>query len=254
MVTRLDYKNGDIINGFLILDNKIIKGKIKIKCKCGNEFYRDVTNIKKYEHCSKCRMGNYPGKICDGCELIEKYDRYKWKMKCHCGNIYTACPRYEMRSSGLKFRNCGCKKTVRYMEKIKDKIGLKFGILKVIKVKKGDKHNILICKCKCGNKIEIKNGYESKQNSCGCLKKENIPKAEKKGNARFKNIEIMSIREMYHSKLYSLDELKDIFKCEKHYLARIIKGKIWKSLPCFKEDDKPFPRPKRRGKYKKAAM
>jgi hypothetical protein len=241
------YNKGDKIGDFTVIEmvKDIHSGKylVRATCRCGKERLAQQSVLKIQKGCVSCRFGNFPGRIVSGCTLIKKIDQARWEIKCRCGNIYINSVRIDRRNSGDKFRDCGCSKDKIIWEKAKEKIGYKFGKLKVISLKKGDKHIILVCKCKCGNKIEIFNGHESKQNSCGCLKKENVPKAEKKSNAKLSNIDVISLREMYASNLYSLKDLSIIFNTDAHYILRIVKGYIWKSLPNPISNLKPRPRP-----------
>lgn len=227
---KIDYEIGQIIGNFTVIDNNRINSKIKVKCVCANEFYIDPYRLKSTNTCRECRHGNYPGKIIEGCTLIESIGRGKWKIKCRCEKIYECIPRSDIRSFGSRFRDCGCTRNKTYFERAKKKIGFKFGQLKVIELKKGNRHNILICKCKCGNIIEIENGHELKQNSCGCLKKKNVPKGENKGNSRFTNSEILAMREFHKDKVYDSKELANIFDISENYLCRIVNGHIWKSV------------------------
>jgi hypothetical protein len=148
-------------------------------------------------------------------------------MKCSCGQIFEKVPK---KCRG-KYATCGCHWDNYHLKRVKDKVGNSYLLLKVEKIlRKENGHYILQMKCKCGNRFERKNGHEFKSGSCGCLISKNNPREDKKGNARFKNYEILSIREFYEAKTYSLEELAEMFNCTPHYIWRIVKGKIWKSL------------------------
>lgn len=222
-----------VIIGCTHIENKRY---FKARCDCGNLYIALLSQLKSTAGCKNCMNKYRSGMIFNGCTLIEKTESKKWKILCHCGKEYIAAPRFRKTNDGLKFVNCGCTFSKSYFEKAMKKIGYKFGKLKVIDVRRGDRHNYLICKCKCGNIIEVKNGHEYKSNSCGCLLKENNPRAEKKGNARFSNIEINTIRELHASKTYSFEEIKQMFNLNTNYLTRILKSHIWKSLPNFQEN------------------
>ncbi len=225
---RCIIRMGDIINNKTILklpcENN---GLYFVECKCGNIYNATLSQLKSSQKCIKCAHGFYKGKIIDGFEFLDRVDG-KWKIKCTCGNIFFR--RSKHFNKDKTFIGCGCSTTLTYLSEAKEKIGLKFGKLKVIAVRQAHRHNILVCKCKCGNIIEFDNGHEYKRNSCGCLKKDNATRAEKKGNARFKNVEITSMRDLYDSKLYTLEEICTMFNINANYLSRIVNRFIWKSI------------------------
>ena len=99
----------------------------------------------------------------------------KWTCLCDCGNIK------EIHASVLKngkSTDCGC-------SKIRNLMGRNFGRLTVIeKDLSSKKRKKWICKCECGNVVSTRedgllNGNTS---SCGCLRVENLLKANKKYN------------------------------------------------------------------------
>ncbi len=109
------------------------------------------------------------------------------------------------------------------------KIGSSYQRLKVKNVLGFEKgHLYLEIKCKCGNIFKKKNGNEFKDKSCGCL--EHWVKGEKKGNSRFKNTDIISLRELNNTGIYTQEELANMFDVTKNYISRIVTRKIWKSI------------------------
>lgn len=96
-------------------------------------------------------------------ELTKQKGRVYWKCQCSCGRIKS------IRADGLKkIQTCGeCKK---------DLSGQRFGRLIVLKKGKKDKasHQFWICKCDCGNIVEINSDHlrRGKTQSCGCLHSE----------------------------------------------------------------------------------
>lgn len=106
-------------------------------------------------------------------ELTQQKGRIYWKCQCSCGRIKS------VRSDGLKkIKTCGeCKK---------DLSGQRFGRLVALNKGKKDKasHQYWICKCDCGNIVEVNsdNLRRGLTQSCGCLHSEIIH------NTVFKNI------------------------------------------------------------------
>ena len=98
-------------------------------------------------------------------ELSKEKKRIYWKCQCSCGRIKS------IRGDGLKnIKTCGeCKKDLQ---------GQRFGRLVALTKGKKDKssHQYWICKCDCGNIVEV-NGDNLRRGltqSCGCLHSEII--------------------------------------------------------------------------------
>ena len=96
-------------------------------------------------------------------ELSLSKKRLYWKCQCSCGRIKS------IRGDGLKnIQTCG--------ECLKDLTNQKFGRLTPIKKGKKDKaqHQYWICKCDCGNVVEVNsdNLRRGLTQSCGCLHSE----------------------------------------------------------------------------------
>lgn len=98
-------------------------------------------------------------------ELSKEKKRVYWKCQCSCGRIKS------VRGDGLKnIKTCGeCKK---------DLTGQRFGRLIALEKGKKDKasHQYWICKCDCGNIVEINsdNLRRGLTQSCGCLHAETM--------------------------------------------------------------------------------
>jgi hypothetical protein len=217
---------GTYLNNFYILsygkDGR--KRTYEARCKCGNIIFATRYSLKTNKGCRACNRSHFPGKVIDGCTLLERINGLNWKMKCHCGKIYIK----NLRSSANA--DCGCVVDAEIMKKAREKIGMKFGKLKVIDVEPGFRHLQLVCKCKCGNIVKFNNGHECKKKSCGCLLKDNNPRYERKGNARFKNHEIIALRELYQSGLYLKEDLAKMYEVSLNYISRILGNHIWKDL------------------------
>ena len=67
---------------------------------------------------------------------------------------------------------------------MKDLIGKRYGRLIVVKKtgkKARDKENVYLCKCDCGNTVEVRSGLlsQGRKKSCGCLYRETRRPASK---------------------------------------------------------------------------
>lgn len=217
--------------GKLILIDICMNGlacKFKVKCNCGNIYHMKPYLFTHAKSCCKCRKGYSIGHVFpNGITLVEYLGDKLYKMKCHCGVLYNSV----IRSHNGKQIDCGCTNKNKILEKAKEKIGEIYGHLKVTKLLGNlDGHYIYEMKCKCGNKILKRGGHFNKSKSCGCLLKENLPVGENAKNAKLKDIDVKSARDMYESGNYSIEELSSIINVDKNYLKRILKKDIWKNV------------------------
>lgn len=212
----------------LVLDNPRINNVrvLLVRCDCSKEYYGRPSAIERTTCCSGCRNGFYPGLSINGCTLIQREEKAKWRMKCKCGNIFIGTP------SNQEIRNvtCGCSLRNKYYEKAKNKIGLKYFNLTIVSVseKPEENHYIMTLRCKCGNFLSCKNGHEFKGKSCGCL--DHSVKGERAAHAKYRNFEIKALRDFHDSGQYTKQELSEMYSMDPHYLSRILERKIWKHV------------------------
>ena len=125
--------------------------------------------------------------------VVEKVKKSKdgensWLCKCDCGNQKIILG-YSLRSGRTK--SCGCISYNRNIDRnlldntyqkedlTKTHLDKKYGRLLVTKFSHKDKkYYYWECLCDCGNIIIIPTGNLGKQVSCGCYKKERIPRGE----------------------------------------------------------------------------
>ena len=228
--SKSDVHVGKTYGNFTVLDNPIYKGIrcLLVKCKqCENTFHSSFFIIKNQKSCRRCRFGFHPGKVIDGITILEKLDKGKYKMKCFCGNIFEKNPRKYLG----KLTGCGCMVHLKYLNEVQNKIGKKFENLKINKILGNTNgHYVLEMLCKCGKKFKVNNGHEFKGKSCGCNNIKYLPKGENAPRSRFKNYEIIAMRELYTSGSYSINDLSDMYRCSNNYVYRIIKKMIWKHV------------------------
>ena len=225
-------KIGEIYGCFKVIDVFYEEGdlhqKLKVSCINCNKKYIKTHQITPTKHCVNCIDGYFPGKVIEGITLIERTGKGYWNLKCRCGKIYkSALTRYNG-----KLQTCGCKRRDEAIEKAKQKIGLKYGELKIIKLITDKPKNIYIeLKCKCGNKITRPNGNEFKSKSCGCKWHGHSNLGEKSRWCKLTDVEVESLRDLYLSNCYSLEELSKIFNITVTYTKLIIKEKVRKNCP-----------------------
>ena len=99
--------------------------------------------------------------------VANKGKKTQWKCVCDCGKEIIATK--ENLVSG-NTKSCGCQRGIH----IKDITGQRFGLLTAIRPTTQENHKWKwLCKCDCGNEIEIFSDYLTQgTKSCGCLKLE----------------------------------------------------------------------------------
>lgn len=246
---------GKKFNHLTLLDFKKINNKkmCVVLCDCGNkrelEFGRinktENPIIGKYMSCGRCTLVRskiiYESKkmfiidnkigmltikknLGDGCYLA----------KCECGNIKKIKKHHLIKK--LYPPSCGC-----YLRKIREENakkleGIKHGYLKVLNFlkmdrnKRGQSRAIYILKCKCGKKFEESISYVFGAKSCGCMRKELYKKGIIRAASKLKDFEVISIRQLYKSKLYSCLDLSKMFNISYEHTCSIVKNKVWKYL------------------------
>ncbi len=142
------------------------------KCDCGNTIRVNGRTLKNKENPPHCGC-EYVGKRYNKLVVIDviRLDKKVFlKCKCDCGNI-TLVEYWNLKTGHTS--SCGC---IVKNNEYKDIIGKRFGKLIVIKEldNKMDKngHRHFICKCDCGNEIEVlgHNLLANQTQSCGCRK------------------------------------------------------------------------------------
>ena len=231
-----------------ILDVVKINGKSKllVECDCGNITYlnNNLGNKPgKYISCGKCNLGiktkkckyEYKymtlGKKFGDLEIVENIDAQTAIAKCICGQ------KLEVKRHHLQtlHPSCGCFWKNQRIKNAKRLEGYIHGYLKIKKfigmkgTKKTRAHYLL--ECKCGKEFERSISYLWGSKSCGCLQKEKAPKGEDNGGSKSKNCEILSIRELQKTGIYTQKELADMFQTNESRISNIILKKTWKHLP-----------------------
>jgi len=178
-------------------DKRTCSNNWKIRCYCGKNIFEarpgnlKSGNIKSCKDCKKDRLIDWTGKVFNGCTILEPIDPNKktgtdkWKIRCHCGNVFdTAIP------ASLKSGNttsCDClkikaiinfnktsKKKYNYYNFV-NKLGIK--ILRPVDPEKEGPEDDWIALCPRHDPpkefIAMPSSiYSDKTNSCGCLQSE----------------------------------------------------------------------------------
>lgn len=219
----------------LVLGIEKVNGqaKAKVLCDCGNIKYLNPYVVRtKSKSCGKCSLGILDVGYKKGLlEIIEKIDKSTSLAQCECGNIKKVKD-YHLQT---QMPSCGCYIKNKNIEKAKKLVGLKIGRLKVKKFigmfgpEKKTRAKYLL-QCKCGKTVETMISYLYGSLSCGCLQKENVAKGSKNSHAKLNETEVLSIRELFKSGLYSQTELSKIFKTTLTNISLILNNKSWKHI------------------------
>jgi hypothetical protein len=163
----------------------------KCICDCGNEKITLYKNLKygKVKSCgclhSTSKLKDITGQRYGKLVAIKYTGEIKnhsavWECKCDCGNSVEVKVKHLL--SGAT-RSCGCLKSESHIKDLSDQ---RFGRLvakeRMEKKQKNNNSAIWICKCDCGNTVEVSasNLASGKTNSCGCLFKEQSKEKLKK--------------------------------------------------------------------------
>ena len=149
----------------------------KCQCVCGNIIYATTSQLKRGLSSCGCipKRENLTGKQFHKLTVMHSVDDYvspkgsrmsKWHCKCECGNEIDVLG-MSLKNGGTK--SCGCYSKNR-IRPTKDYTGLQFGELVVMqKINNSDLPKYL-CKCSCGNVVEVLQRFLSsgKKAHCGC--------------------------------------------------------------------------------------
>ena len=104
----------------------------------------------------------------------------KFDLRCDCGNVISEIPSRVLDGHTTSCGKCNFKNSnTKLEEKVKSKIGERYGSLIVIGISKipNDCQTYVKCRCDCGNFVDILPNHLFKENkgrkSCGCLKSKN---------------------------------------------------------------------------------
>ena len=214
------------------------KEKLKIKCKCGEIFYRNWNNYstpKKGKYCKKCtHKGNNKWDYASvkkfveensDCEIISKeYKNYssKMKFKCKCGNIFETNFQEFKQSNKRQCNKCGkeisikklrldIREVKKYIEENSD--------CKLISTEYSGNTSKLKIKCSCGNIFEQGfNTFKHSKHKCPeCLGKElekNVYSSYRNDYENVKNeIEINGCKLLSKEYINNRQKLKIMCKC-----------------------------------------
>lgn len=229
--------------------------KCECLCDCGNTFFPYKSNVLAghTRGCINCQNAhNIVGKRIGKILILERFwmpkgdQRGVWyKIKCDCGNEFTAPSHLAMRLKGIRCAKCPTKPKptltvkqsltiINYKKHLRSKgtlIGRKNGYLTVLKFcgwKQLPSRRIpmYLMKCKCGNKIIRRGDAISTTKSCGCMGN-NMMRGEDNPRAILKNKEVYEIKELLKTNIYKNKEIAKIYNVSESMISHIKKGKVY---------------------------
>lgn len=190
-------------------------------CDCGEVRFFNSDHLKKMkaDKCLKCIVHKNIGLKFSLLKIISYAGTKKGRKgsslnlvqcQCDCGTLKILKLTHVLRG---KIRSCGCLKEKTNIKKAKSKIGKRSGRLKVLEFfyKKDSKQIMLLCKCDCGNKVEMGTGNFGEAKSCGCLQRESVS-GENCVNSRLTNKQRDLLVELRKTGMYSYSKLGKMFE------------------------------------------
>jgi len=171
--------------------------------------------------------------------MHEKRGAY-WLCKCDCGKEKSIWGASLKNSSIL---SCGClnveKTSKRQKGKIINLVGRRFGKLTVLKLNgRSNKRTLWLCKCDCGNQIEVVGGSLTSNHtkSCGCYHRERVRelKLDKLENKKFGMLTVLEIDNSEHNERTAWICLCDCGNILS-VISRDLKNGNTKSCGCLRE-------------------
>lgn len=230
-----------------VLNVERIEGVVKllVKCDCGNICHirpRLGLEIGKYKSCGKCRIAfsksRYDLPLLTVNEkrgmytILKVLDKNSAFVRCDCGN--------ELKVTLFQIKgknpNCGCVRKRKNIDNALKLIGHKHEMLKVIdflgmkKNSDGCSRARYLLRCKCGVEFEQSISYLKGSKSCGCLQRENAARGENSAHAKLRDFEAKTIKDLFKSKLYSKNDLAQMFGVSLEIIRNLIKGKTWRHI------------------------
>lgn len=227
---RTSFHIGKILGNFTVIGQQQneTRTKLNVICNiCKKQYFKSYCELGKSKWCPNCIGGYYPGLRIKNITLLERLGNCLWKAKCDCGNFLKKSIAHITTQKYV----CICQKKINILDKAKQKIGLKYYNLKIVDIASYENgHITFLLKCSCGTTLLRNNGNEFKSKSCGCKWHANAANGENCTFSKLNEIEVLSIRELYQSTLYSIDELSKMFDITKGGIEKILNRQTWKHL------------------------
>lgn len=233
--------------------------KLKCKCLCGNIFFPLKGNVlygktKRCPNCGRCHdlLNKKIGKLTVLSRDFSKKGAF-FTCLCECGNAFSCSSRYLRKAQNVACPVCRYPKkfSIKHTLTIQEannhtakkkhllnkekKINHKFGMLKVISFShweegKYRRRPFYKCRCSCKKECVVRGDQFKNTKSCGCLQKKSAPKGENKHNAKLKNSDILSIKSLLKTGMYSGRELAKMYNVNEGTISGIKRGRLYASL------------------------
>lgn len=237
-LSKAKSKIGSRHNELLIQDVYRKDGRIcyKVLCSCGRQ-KETVWISKDVKACGEC----ITNKVTSMNKIGKSYGLLKvisycletrlFFCQCSCGNTLHCL---KNKINGLH-PSCGCYNKELKLKNALNIVGFKFKDLKIVeftgmKLNYGSSRAHYLVKCKCGKLLEKDISKVFVNNSCGCQIKQNRAKGVDQRCAKLTESDVLAIRELFASELYSRNDLCEIFSISKSALCAVLSRTTWKHI------------------------
>lgn len=205
------------------------KGKLLyvLKCNCGEIYKFPSCHLKKGTNCKFCKINIIINTKNYKCLFLKYLGNKVFECLCDCGKIYIARNRS---------KSCGCHKEEGWIKDAKKLVGVKYGAIKILSFshfeigKNRARHALYNAKCKCGNIFKIKRIRIFKNKTCGCRILSNHARGERQGNNKYKQEDVISIKNLFFTGCYSTEDLSKMFNVSVDTIRSLVSNRGWKHI------------------------
>lgn len=203
------------------------------ECICGKKSSVIAYSVKRTNGCKSCGQNRryIPGtKIGVFTYVKPIFGTSNHEAICKCGGIYVGS------ISTMKRLKIGCRNCVSlaHIERAKSVVGEMIGRMIVHKFlgMKGHPASRAFyeLKCQCGKKVVKSIACLRNSQSCGCLREINRPKGSRFNRSALNETDVGALRNLHKSKIYTDEELAEMFNIATKHLKVILSGRTWKHV------------------------
>ena len=173
------------------------------------------------------------GKKNEKTKFIKYISNGKYECVCDCGNNFIG---------RLRSKSCGCHILENHIKDAKKLEGIKFFGIKILSFSHFQQRNntnlksaIYNAKCICGISFKICRTNIFKTKTCGCRIINNHARGERQGNNKYKEKDVIAIKELFLTGQYSINDLSSMFNIKNYIIHSFINETSWSHLKIDKK-------------------